>query len=138
MLVQKLFRRTIYAIVLLFSPVVAFASALKPIVPSETCALGYGAVFEMIQRLMSDAIILASIFAVLLISYAGFLFVTNPSSPSNISKGRTVLIDTVIGFVIILAAWLIVNEIMSVFTTGGLASFTTLLKPTTQNFCLFK
>ncbi len=119
-----------------FLPYIAFAGTLKPIVPQKTCPLGYGAIFEMIQRIMSDAVILGSMFAVILIAYAGFLFVTNPSSPSNISKGRTILIDTVIGFVFILAAWLIVNEIMAVFTTGGLTSFTNLLKPSSASICL--
>lgn len=121
-----------------FAPIVALATntALKPIVPQETCPLGYGAMFGMVQTIMSDAVILATIFMVVLIAYSGFLFVTNPASPDNISKGRTVLIDAIIGFVIVLSAWLLVNELMAVFTTGGLASFTALLKPTGATNCL--
>lgn len=113
------------------------AGLATPIVPQATCPLGYGAFFVVIQNLINDSVIFASIFVVLLIAYAGFLFVTNPASPDNISNGRTVLISAVIGFVIVISAWLIVNEFISIFMTGNLSSITALLQPSSgSGVCL--
>jgi len=105
------------------------ANITAPIVPQGTCPLGYGAFFKVIQNLVNDSIIFASFIAVILIAYAGFLFVTNSASPDNLAKGRKILMSTVIGFIIVISAWLIVNEFISIFTTGNLASLTAILQP---------
>ena len=118
-------------------PVSVFAAGLAtPIVPQKTCPLGYGAFFVMIQNLINDSVIFASIIVVLLIAYAGFLFATNSASPDGVTKGRTVLMSAVIGFVIVISAWLVVNEFISIFMTGGLSSITALLQPSSGSLCL--
>ncbi len=129
-------RRVSLGAILLAPIAVSAADTLQPIVPQETCPLGYGAVFSIVQKIMSDSVIVAGMLAVILIAYAGFLFVTNPASPSNLDKGKKVLTDTLIGFVIVVAAWLIVNSIISVVTTGSVASFTQLLQPSDSSLCL--
>ncbi len=128
----------IASIAYLLTPALSFAASLAtPIVPQETCPLGYGAFFVVIQNVTNDAVILASVFIVLLIAYAGFLFVTSPASPSSVSKGRAVLLSAVIGFVIIISAWLIVNEFVMVLTTGNLQSITNILTPPSNTgYCL--
>ena len=118
------------------TPLFAFAAGITVIVPQETCPLGYQAILMVVRNVTNDAIYLAGIFAVLLIAYAGFLFVTNASSPSNLEKGRTVLISTVIGFVIVISAWLIVNEVIVTFTTGSLQSVTSLLESSSSSPCM--
>ncbi len=132
---------TVASIFLLSLPAFVYASGITAIVPQspagkEACPLGYGAILLLVQNITNDAIYLAGVFAVLLIAYAGFLFVTNATSPSNLEKGRNVLISTVIGFVIVISAWLIVNEVIVVFTTGNLQSVTALLKPSSTSLCL--
>ena len=124
------------SISLLGTPLLAFASGITTIVPQKTCPLGYGAILMVVQNITNDAIYFAGIFAVLLIAYAGFLFVTNASSPSNLEKGRKVLMSTVIGFVIVISAWLIVNEVIVTFTTGSLQSVTSLLKSSSSSPCM--
>lgn len=123
-----------------FIPIVTQAASnavLKTIVPQAGgCPLGYSAFFKMIQNVLTDSLVFAVVVAVLLISYAGFLFVVSPASPDGVSKGRAVLTSTVIGFVIVISAWLIVNELISVFTTGSISSFTALLNPAYSNLCL--
>ncbi len=123
----------------LFSiPTLIYASALTPVVPQTptSCPLGYGALLSMIHNILNDAVILAGMFAVLLIAYAGFIFVFNSTAPEMISKGRKILISTIIGFVIVLSAWLIVNEVVVMFTTGNLQSVTSLLEPSGSNICI--
>lgn len=124
-------------VISIIAPVSAVAAGLSTsIVPQETCPLGYGAFFIVIQNLLNDSLIFASIFIVLLITYAGFLFVTNPASPDGVTKGRTVLMSAVIGFIVVISAWLIVNEFISVFMTGNLQSVTELLNPSSSSVCL--
>jgi len=122
-------------------PALAFAAGITAIVPQshtgqEACPLGYQAILTVVQNITNDAVYLAGIFAVLLIAYAGFLLVTNATSPSNLEKGRNVLISTAIGFVIIISAWLIVNEVIVTFTTGSLQSVTSLLESHSSSQCL--
>jgi len=136
-------RRHIFSGAVLFAVLTPFAAlaasvGLKTIVPQvgHGCPLGYTAFFAMIQNIITDGVVFAVIVSVLLIAYAGFLFVTNTASPSNVTKGRAVLTSTVIGFVIVLVAWLIVNEFISVLTVGNIASFTSLLHPVSASLCL--
>lgn len=51
--------------------------------------------------------------AVISFIYAGFLLLTSQGNPGAISKARGIFTDTVIGFMIVLAAWLIVFTITS-------------------------
>ena len=50
--------------------------------------------------------------AALLFLNAGVLYVLSPTNPSNIARAHSLFISTLIGLVVILAAWLIVNLIM--------------------------
>jgi hypothetical protein len=66
---------------------------------------------------MGDTIVrfLISIFAVIgaiLIAWAGFLMATSAGNMSKRDKGKGILMNTVIGLIIMLAAWLIVDTVM--------------------------
>lgn len=87
------------------------------VVPGTTiqCTLGWGAVIVVINNIISLLITLAIVFvAPLMIAYAGFLYVVNPVDPSGIAKAKGILTNTVVGIVIALAGWLIVDAIMVV------------------------
>lgn len=124
----------------LFSiPTLIYAATLAPIIPQvsqKPCPFGYGALLVVVHNILNDAVVFASMFAVLLITYAGFLFVFNSTSPEMVSKGRKILMSTIIGFVIVLSAWLIVNEVVVMFTTGSMQSVTSLLEPSGSNICI--
>ena len=92
---------------------------LGPIIPQDqnksTCPAGWGMLIEVINNLISFFITLAIVFvAPLMLAYAGFLFVTNPVNASGKEKAKKVLLNTVIGIVIALAGWMIVDAIMVV------------------------
>lgn len=77
------------------------------------CALGWGAVIMVINNIISLLITLAIVFvAPLMIAWSGFLYVVNPVDPSGISKAKGILLHTVVGIVIALCGWLIVDAIM--------------------------
>ncbi len=88
-----------------------------PIVPEEInrCAAGWGALIDVANRIIELLITLGIVFvAPIRIAYAGFLYVVNPVNPSGIARAKKVLWDTVIGIVIMLAAWMIVDAVMAV------------------------
>ena len=66
------------------------------------------------------------IIAVLMIAYAGFLWVTNPINAENRTKARSVLMNAGIGLLIALGAWLIVNTLLGALSggTSNIGTFT--------------
>ncbi len=112
-------------------PLVAHAVVIPffgPIVPesAQTCAAGWGSVLEVVNRIIAFSITIGIVFvAPLLIAYAGFLYVVNPVSPASRSNANAILLNTIVGIVIALAAWLIVNALLTALTTrGGVAEWT--------------
>jgi len=101
-------------------PVVAHAQGIPffgPIIPEATnqCAAGWGLLITVINRVIALLITLAIVFvAPLTIAWAGFLYVVNPVDPSGIAKAKGILTNTVVGIVLALAGWMIVDAIMAV------------------------
>jgi len=88
-----------------------------PIIPDAVnkCALGWGAVIVVINNIISFLITIAIVFvAPIMIAYSGFLYVVNPVSPAGKEKAKGYLWNTVIGIIVALAGWLIVDAVMVV------------------------
>ncbi len=88
-----------------------------PIIPPEqaTCPGGWGLFVTVINNIISLLITLViTAVAPLMIAYAGFLWVVNPLNPSERSEAKNVLWKAVIGIVVSLSAWLIVNAMLVV------------------------
>lgn len=82
---------------------------------AQTCPLGWGAVVNVINNVISFAITMAIVaVAPIMISYAGFLMVVEPVSSGGRAKAKSILTNTIVGIVIALAAWLIVDAVMAV------------------------
>lgn len=102
-------------------PLVAHAGGIPffgPIIPPEgsLCAAGWGMLMIVINNIISLLITLAIVFvAPLMIAYSGFLFVVNPVNAAGKEQAKKILTNTVVGIVIALAGWLIVNAVMAVF-----------------------
>ncbi len=122
------FRVTFFVLVfsfIAFSPLIvgaAPASFFGPIIPDGTngqpdchCvgkAPGWGCILQTLQNVMSLGISLSVIIATLIIAYAGFLWILSPTNAENKQKGRTMLLNAVIGMVIVLSAWLVIDFFM--------------------------
>jgi len=90
-----------------------------PIIPQEgtqaVCAAGWGMIITVFNNLISVLITLAIVFvAPLMIAYSGFLYVINPVNPAGRSQANGILTRTIVGIVIALAGWMIVDAIMAV------------------------
>ncbi len=120
----------LFTVVVFVLPLAAHAGGVPffgPIIPNapvtidgvtgnqNTCAAGWGMLITVINNIISLLITLAIVFvAPLTIAWAGFLYVVNPVDPSGIAKAKGILLNTVVGIVIALAGWMIVDAIMAV------------------------
>ncbi|MBI3572040.1 hypothetical protein HY091_00695 [Candidatus Kaiserbacteria bacterium] len=115
---------------LLAIPLAAHATGIPyfgPIVPTNasTCAAGWQSLIQLINNLVALLITLAIVFvAPIMIAYSGFLYVVNPVKPEGRSEANKILRNTVVGIVIALAAWLIVDAILTALTTRGINAWT--------------
>jgi hypothetical protein len=51
-------------------------------------------------------------------AYAGYLYLTAMGNSGQISKAHTVFLDAIIGFIIMLSAWLFVDFILTALLKG--------------------
>jgi len=101
-----------------------FGSIVPTVSNCQYQALGWGSFFKVIQNLLSLGVALAVFFAVLLFAYAGFLFVTNPANPHNIDSAKETIKNAIIGLVVVLGAWLIINTVLVGLGAGNINSIT--------------
>lgn len=69
---------------------------------------------ELGQNILRLLVVLSIPAAVIAFSYAGFLFLTAGGNSGQISRAKGVFWNVLIGFIVILSAWLIVFTISSV------------------------
>ena len=103
-------------------PFVAQAGGIPffgPIIPQTgdqaVCAASWGMLIVVFNNIIRLLITLAIVFvAPLMIAWAGFLFVVNPVNASGKEQAKKILTNTVVGIVVALAGWLIVDALMAV------------------------
>ena len=83
---------------------------------------------QIINFVIKLILYFAGSFAVLFIMVGGFLYVTSAGNEEQAEKGRKILINAVIGLVVIIMAFAIVQIIGGLLTSGANTS-----TPTTQN-----
>lgn len=92
--------------------------SIVPVCPTGG-PLSAGAILQFIQNVMNAMISIGVIALVLAIAYAGVLFILTPTNPESRSKAKSVLGNAVIGFLIVLSAWIAVDFIMKLLYDGG-------------------
>jgi len=78
--------------------------------------------FDMLDRIV-DFILLFIVFpiATLLLIVGGGMLIISSGDTNKINQGKSILVSTIIGLLIILSSWLIINTFM---TTIGVATWT--------------
>lgn len=109
----------IFLFLLISIPSMALSAALVP------CGLSPGAgvnveqtkpcefkhAIQIIQNIINFIIIIAAPIAAIMFAYAGWLYLSAMGDTGQISKAHNVFWTVLVGFVIILSAWLIVKAI---------------------------
>jgi hypothetical protein len=116
----------------LVAPLAAHASVIPfwgPIVPNLTCGSGatyqisplaWGALIPIINNIIAFALTIAIMFILpLIIAYGGFLYLTSGANPSNRSKANSAITNAIIGIIVALAAWIIVDSVMGALYNGS-------------------
>lgn len=101
-----------------FGPIIN-QSWVDPVTGAQ-CATGWGALITVVNNVIELFLTLAIVFvAPLMIAWAGFLFVVNPVNASGKEQAKKILLNTVIGIIIALAGWMIVDAVMAVLYVGS-------------------
>ncbi len=123
-------------------PALAHAAGIPffgPVIPGawNRCPVSWSGVLTVTNNIIDLLITLAIVLvAPLAIAYAGFLLVVNPVNPSAKEKAKKLLWSTVIGIVVALAAWLIVDALMSVLYNGTFGQWSSLISGNGLDPCL--
>lgn len=89
----------------------------------EDSAPDWGCGLETLQNAMNLAIAFGIVIATLVIAYAGAIWMLSPLNPGNREKGRTMLLNAVVGLAIVLSAWLFVDYLMKAIYNPGNGQF---------------
>lgn len=79
----------------------------------------WGCVLATVGNLINFTISIGVIIFILVVLYAGLLFLTSPFKAENRELGRSILMNAVIGVVIMLSAWILIDFIMKTVYKGS-------------------
>lgn len=113
----------VFALLLVVMPYVASAAPLDGrIVPTcdaaDQAEVGFAGacqlcdLVKLANNMVGFAVAFSTVVATLMFAYAGILYVTAASNPENIKKAHSIFIKVLVGLVLILISWLIVDIIM--------------------------
>jgi hypothetical protein len=118
----------VWSLIILFAlaPAISFAAAGLPtqIVPCSGAVARDGLpactichIAELAQNLLNSAIFLAVFMSAILFAYAGWLYLTNEALQGQ-SEARGLFKDVVMGLIVILGAWLVIDTLMKTVSGG--------------------
>ncbi|MGH7175136.1 MAG: hypothetical protein ACREGR_02130, partial [Minisyncoccia bacterium] len=128
-------------------PLVAHATGVPywgPLVPPDgspnqgnVCPDAWGNVLQLINNAIALSITILIIFAApLLIAYSGFLYLTSGANPSARGQANKVLTSTIIGIVVALAGYIIVDAVLTSLTYQGVSGWTSQVFSNGASTCL--
>jgi len=129
---KKLF---IFAILFtLFIPVITSAAGLVPcglseddpdtLMINETTPCTACDLLVLFQNVLKFALEIAFLIVIGFIAYGGFRWIFSGGNETNIKAGQQIMTNAIIGLVIILCAWLIVNTVFWLIKTIGGTDYT--------------
>lgn len=108
-------------LLLLIPQAVSAATFFGPIVPKEchTCPCGFAGVLEIARHLMNFAVTFGVIVLTIMIAWGGFLYILSAVNPESRSKANSLITGAVIGIVLVLTSWLIIDFVMRTLYSGA-------------------
>ncbi|MBI5456918.1 hypothetical protein HY969_04240 [Candidatus Kaiserbacteria bacterium] len=100
-------------------PYISYAQTILPkkIVPCDGLNCTVCSLAELAQNILNAGIVISVFLSAMLFAYAGWLYLTNEAIGQQ-QKAKDTFKNVVLGLVIILAAWVIVDTLMKM-TLGG-------------------
>lgn len=101
----------------------SFASA-QGLVPCKGLDCDFCDLLKLIDNVFYFAIYKIVIpLVVIMIIYGGFVIMTAGDSTDKVAQGRKIIQSSIIGVVIVLGAWMIIDQILTVIATGEYKGF---------------
>ena|SRR3989344_3431973 len=104
-------------------PTLAFAAWTDPIVSCIDVACTVCDIAKTAQNLLNTAIYIAVFMSSILFAYAGFIYITNIANHGEITKAKNIFANVIIGLVIILASWLVIDTLMKTLVNNDESRF---------------
>lgn len=114
------FLSILYVILFLIMPTFVFAGGLVPCGTSDNpreCT--FCDLLRLVQNIIGFLRNLGIALAVLFIAWGGFLLLISGESEERRVKGKETLKAAVIGVIIILSSWIIINTVLTFAASGG-------------------
>lgn len=78
---------------------------------SEPCTFCH--LYQLVKKTIDFLILVIMPLGVLALAWGGITFITAGGSEANVARGKEIIWNTIVGIIIALAAWLIVNTILA-------------------------
>ena len=109
------------------APAVVFAQSADPLVPcgyaSDNATVkadcGWADLVKLVSNITNYLIILGAAFSAVAFGWAGFLMMTAGGEMSKIEQAKSIFGKVLVGFLLMLSAWLIVHAIEAGFIAPG-------------------
>ena len=88
------------------------------IIPCTGPDCNFCSLAQLAQNIINLAIFLAVFLSAILFAWAGWNYLTNLGDTTKISKAHSVFQNVAVGFIIVLAAWLVVDTLMKMMLGG--------------------
>jgi len=104
-----------------FVPTASAALITSGDIPSEIAGAtgGEGSIRALILRIVNYALTFLGIVAVMMIIFGGVTYVTAAGKQESIDNAKKIILYALVGIVIILLSFAIVNTVLQVATSGG-------------------
>ncbi len=110
--------RYIITSVLFFLPKIIFAQGFVTCHEGGKCS--FCELMAMVNSIVEWVIIIGTLCTVLILAYAGFLLIVSRGDASALAKGKKIFFQCIIGILIMLASWTIVDTGIKLFAGGEL------------------
>lgn len=105
---------------LLLSPVLAIAAGLpSQIVPCNGIDCNVCHIATLAQNVLNTGIFIAVFLSAVLFAYAGWEMLTSQGSSEKYGHARSIFANVMLGLVIILAGWIVIDTLMKTFTNSS-------------------
>jgi len=120
--------------VFLFLPLIVDAQ-VGSLVPCSGNECGTCHVVQLANNVTDIIIVLAVGISVIIFMYAGWLMLSSAGNSTQIKKGKEVMTNVLIGLIIILTAWLVIDVMLKTLLPGGEVTFGANSMPWNQIAC---
>lgn len=122
-----------------FGPIISDGSNGQADCTCPTSAPDWGCVLQTFQNVINLGVSLSVIFFVLVFAYAGVLLLTSPTNPGNRKTAKNMIGASVVGFLIAMSAWLIVDFVMkAVYDEGSFGPWNSILDENSDRTCILE